>query len=284
MVKEKNWFRRHWIFTSFLVLIILIVILGAFGSKSSTSKNPMKYKEVNETSQDYQKQISEIEHKYNVDIEYENPPHSSYPGSNFTVLSIEDEEGLAEYVLIFYDEFNRYPQDFIKNVDLRKVAFVKNLSIDGQYLAAEPDSDQEILFYDIYLGNDYEGYQQEVIHHEFYHMIEEEINGDAYYKDPIWASFNDPDFKYGSGGALAYDDPEYTDAIPESGGFISGYSTYGLEEDKAEIFANLMIPELSVKLYSLAENDDVLNKKITYMKDFLSKHSEYMGEDFWQNI
>lgn len=280
MLEKENWFRRHWILTGFLVLIILIVILGAFGSKNSSSKNPVKYEEVNETSPTYQKQISEIEYKYNIDIEYQNPPNSSYFGSNFVVLSEEDDNELEKYVPIFYEEFNKYPQDFIKNVDLREVAFVKNFSVDGQHRAAYPDDSQEVLFYDIYFGNYDTDYQKEVIHHEFYHMIEEEINGDAYYKDPIWASFNDPNFKYGSGGVLAYDDPEYANAVPEDG-FISVYSTYGLEEDKAEVFANLMVPELAKEMYSKAANDPALDKKVKYMKDFISEHSEYMNEDFW---
>ncbi|MDP2673127.1 MAG: putative zinc-binding metallopeptidase [Nanoarchaeota archaeon] len=293
MEKKKNWFRRHWILTSFLIFFILIIILGTFAPEDSSSNNipnnlsnnisNQDNQQVDETGPAYQKQISEIENKYNINIEYENPPHSSYPGSNVVVLSQDDEEELAKYINLFYIEFNKYPQDFIKNVNLGEVAFVKNLSVDGQYRAAEPDSTNEVLFYDIYLGNYDKEYQQEVVHHEFYHMIEEEINGDPYYKDPVWASFNDPDFEYGSGGALAYDDPEYANKVPESG-FISVYSTYGLEEDKAEIFAYLFVPELAEEMYSKAINDPILDKKVKYMKDFISKHSEHMGEDFWQKI
>ena len=289
--KNENWFRRYWVLAGFLVLSVLFVMIGAFNSKNSSKNLVINYEEINETGPVYQKQISEIEHKYNIDLEYKNPPNSSYSGSNFVVLSPNDEPELAKYVAIFYKEFNKYPQDFIKNINLRGVAFVKNLSVDGQYRAAEPDFTNEVLFYDIYLGNDIEEYQKETINHEFYHMIEEEINGDGYYEnltwvsyeDLTWASFNDPNFKYGSGGALAYDDPEYAKKVPETG-FISVYSTYDLEEDKAEVFTNLMVPELAKEMYSKAVNDSILDKKVKYMKDFLSKHSDYMNEDFWQNI
>lgn len=279
--KKKNWFRRHWILTSFLVLFVLIIILGAFAPDNKSSG--IKYDDVNKTNPVYQKQMSEIEHKYNIDLEYKNPPNSSYHGSNFVLLSESDESKLAKYVSLFYMEFNRYPQDFIKNVDLRKVAFVKNLSVGGQYRAAEADSTNEVLFYDVHIGSYNETYQKGVIHHEFYHMIEEEINGDPYYQDPVWASFNDPNFKYGSGGTSAYDDSGYENKVLEAG-FISVYSTYALEEDKAEIFANLMMPKLAEEMYSKTTNDPILAKKVDYMKDFLSKYSEHMDEDFWQNI
>lgn len=292
--KEKNWFRKHWILTSFFVLIVLIIMLGAFNSKNSSLNNvPNNFsnqdnQQVDDTILLYQKQISEIEQKYNINIEYENPPHPSYPDSNFTILSEEDKEELAKYVGLFYIEFNKYPQDLIKNIDLREVVLVKNFSVEldlgggkvRQYRAAYPDVTNEVLFYDIYLGNWNKEYQKEGLHHEFYHMIEEEINGDPYYKDPVWASFNDPKFEYGSGGAKAYEDNSDLSADPPKG-FISIYSTYGLEEDKAEIFANLMVPELAEKLYLSATNDEILAKKVNYMKDFLSKHSENMNEDFW---
>ncbi|MDP2672684.1 MAG: hypothetical protein Q8O84_02645, partial [Nanoarchaeota archaeon] len=120
--KKKNWFRRHWILTSFLIFFILIIILGTFAPEDSSSNNILNNlsnnisdqdnQQVNETSPIYQKQISEIENKYNINIEYENPPHSSYPGSNVVVLSQDDEEELAKYINLFYIEFNKYPQDF----------------------------------------------------------------------------------------------------------------------------------------------------------------------------
>ncbi len=283
--KNKSWFRKHWILTSFLALIILIVlilILGSFNSKNSSSNNIS----INNTSLTWQDKISEIEHKYNIELEYKTLPVLSYSkySANVTVLSEEDKDALAKYVDIFYMEFNRYPQDFIKNTGLKKIAFVKNLSVIGQNRAAMPLPKIKTVFYDIYLGNDDKEYQQEVIHHEFYHLIEANINGDSYYKDPVWAKFNNPNFRYGSGGASAYDNPEqYTNKVPESG-FISTYSTYGLEEDKAEIFANLMVPKLYKEMHSKIANDAILNKKVNYMKDFLSKYSEHMNEDFWQKI
>ena len=284
MIEEKkNWLRRHWILAGLMIFIILVMIIGIFNSNSTSETLVIRYDEVANASPVYQKQMSEIEHKYNIDLEYKNPPNSSYHGSNFVLLSESDESKLAKYVSLFYREFNRYPQDFIKNVDLRKVAFVKNLSVGGQYRAAEADSTNEVLFYDVHIGSYNETYQKGVIHHEFYHMIEEEINGDPYYQDPVWASFNDPNFKYGSGGTSAYDDSGYENKVLEAG-FISVYSTYALEEDKAEIFANLMVPELAKEMHSKANNDTILDKKIDYMKNFISKYSEHMNEDFWQTV
>lgn len=234
----------------------------------------------------WQEKISEIENKYNIEIEYKSLPILNYSrySANVTVLSEEDNDALSNYVDIFYVEFNRYPQDFIKNVGLKKVAFVKNLSVIGQYRGAMPIGEIETLFYDIYIGNYNKLHEQEDIHHEFYHLIEWNINGDMYYKDPTWAAFNDPTFTYGSGGASAYTNlEEYKNKVIENG-FVSTYSTYGLEEDKAEIFANLMVPELYRSMILRTANDTILNNKVNYMKNFLSKHSQNMNEDFWNKI
>ena len=239
----------------------------------------------------FQEKIAEIERKYNIDLEYENPPRSSYPRTDFIILSKIDMIEFARYIRLFYEEFTRYPQDFIKNINLRRIVFVKKLSVTlelngktvTQYRPGIPDDKKEVLFLNIYYGVSDQIYQRGIIHHELYHMIEEEINGSGYYKDPVWASFNDLNFKYGSGGATAYEN-NYVSGIPKSGGFISNYSTYGLEEDKAEIFRYLMVPKPSKLLHSLAAHDPILAKKVKYMKNFISKHSKYMNESFWQKI
>ena len=37
--RKKNWFRRHWIISSFLVLILLIIVVAAFGFDPSTTSS-----------------------------------------------------------------------------------------------------------------------------------------------------------------------------------------------------------------------------------------------------
>ncbi|MDP3758595.1 MAG: hypothetical protein Q8Q86_02650, partial [Candidatus Daviesbacteria bacterium] len=69
MEKKKNWFRRHWILTSFLVFFVLIIILGTFAPEDSSSNNipnnlsnnisNQDNQQVDETGPTYQKQISE---------------------------------------------------------------------------------------------------------------------------------------------------------------------------------------------------------------------------------
>lgn len=296
---KKHWYARWWAITLYC-FIGLIILLSLFGGNSSNSDNLSNDLSDNvsindipaeDTGLTWQEKISELENKYNIVLQYKTLPALSYSkySANVTVLSEEeDSDALAEYIDLFYVEFNRYPQDFIRNVGLKRVAFVKNLSVIGQNRAAMPIPEIETLFYDIYLGNNDEMYQRKDIHHEFYHLIEWNINGDMYYKDPAWAAFNDPTFEYGSGGASAYTNfDQYASRVASNvleSGFISVYSTYGLEEDKAEIFANLMVPERYRNMLLKTTEDEILNKKVNYMKDFLSKHSENMNEDFWIQI
>ena len=48
--KKKSWFRRHWILTGFLVLIILVMIGNAVNEKDTSVKN----------TENSQKQTNEI--------------------------------------------------------------------------------------------------------------------------------------------------------------------------------------------------------------------------------
>src|SRR5690606_1012800 len=104
----------------------------------------------------------------------------------------------------------------------------------GQERWAVPDFVHETLYLDVAVrfARD-EVFQRRVIHHEFYHLLEEEWNGDPYFKDPAWAALNTPEHRYGAGGA-ANRDRRLSLFNHPAPGFVSRYAMTGLEEDKAE--------------------------------------------------
>ncbi len=218
--------------------------------------------------------ITDMRISYGICLEIVEPSATTW-GSNvisFDVLSEEDYKELENYARLFREEFFKYPKTFVDKTKLKRVTFVKNLINQSVPVAAMPDYYQEILYMNIFEGNYDRVYQRHVVHHEYYHMIEEQLNGNAYFKDPIWAKMNPPFFQYGSGGINARSSDMSLVNHPQDG-FISLYCMSGLEEDKAELYAGLMTTEEKTRIKEWAKNDKILNNKIKYLTGFLKRYS-----------
>ena len=175
-----------------------------------------------------------------------------------------DKKQLDLYRKILAAELGKYPMPLLQKSKLKGIAIVKNLSVAGQRRAAMPDYENEILYLDFQRGAHNPAYQAHVIHHEFFHLLEQELNGSAYFKDPEWAKLNPKNFRYGKGGKKQRGNDNFALVHPQSG-FINRYSTSALEEDKAEIYAALFIPAERKKITAMAANDTHLAAKIKMM-------------------
>jgi hypothetical protein len=101
--------------------------------------------------------------------------------------------------------------------------------------------------------------------------------------DPGWAALNPPEFRYGGGGRAALSDPNVAwDRPAPTPGFVSRYSTTGLEEDKAELFAFLVAHPR--KLAERAGSDAVLRAKVERMKAQLTAFCPAVDDQFWQRV
>jgi len=201
----------------------------------------------------------------------------------YSPVSKPNDARAVKFVDMFVQEFSKYPVDFIKASKLKRVVIVENLAVGAQRRAAVPAYDTEDLLYDVaYVGN--ERYMRHVVHHEFYHMLEEQWNGSAYYKDPNWALLNPPDFKYGTGGDDAYGRGDVWSFVHPKPGFINLYATYGLEEDKAEVWAVMFVQENWKIVAPMLADDPVLRAKVSYMREFARSKSPSMNDEFWKSL
>ena len=233
--------------------------------------------------------VSQIESKYPIRISYKKSPKWTWGIVGYTKLSVSDYGQLLKYLKIFQEEFNKYPPEFIRKSNLKWVVIVKNLSYLGHHRAAIPDYRREILYYDVAYGGCGTRYLRHVVHHEFYHMIEEEFNGNVFYKDTDWSKLNSKDFKYGKGGwhfikQLKRNGSNFKKPFHPRPGFVTPYATSGLEEDKAEVYAYLFVEDMSACLNEWISEDEILRNKVSYMKNFLLQYSDEMTSDFWANF
>jgi hypothetical protein len=190
-------------------------------------------------------------------------------------------QDLKEYTSLFAPEFTLYPADLVKRSQLKRVVFCNELSFAGQRRNAIPDFEHDTLYIDVSRGKYSKSYLRKVIHHEFFHIIDLRDDG-SLYKDERWEALNPADFKYGNGGRNAQDLMQtslLTDKFP---GFLNHYSTTGVEEDKAEIFANLIVDPAYVD--ARAKKDRVLKAKVQRMNELLMSFCPSMNDQFWEKV
>lgn len=180
-------------------------------------------------------------------------------------------------------EFLLYPKDFISVTKTKAIVLCSGLKYkDSQYTqdrAAVPDFSNQWMIYDVKDSARRKSYLLHVMHHEFFHMFDYRDDGQLY-GDPEWSKLNEKDFEYGKGGAEAY---ENENGRPKkSTGFVSWYAMTGVEEDKAETFAVLMVRchELEV----VAKDDKVLAGKFDAMKALLVKKAKDMDAEYWTEL
>ncbi len=224
-------------------------------------------------------ELRDIERKYDFEIATSNlgfPVETKYG----LIDGKKAEPGtFMEYARIFAPEFALYPPELVQRTRLKRVVLCTELTFAGQRRNAVPDFEHDTLYLDIARGTHNQDYLRKVIHHEFFHIIDFRDDGSVY-RDDHWAAHNPPGFEYGNGGRNAQNRSETSLLTHKFPGFLNHYSTTGVEEDKAEIFANLIVDFDHVEARS--KSDMVIDKKCEAMRELLSKFSPAMDESFWR--
>jgi len=190
-------------------------------------------------------------------------------------------EQLANYVPLLTSELSLYPTEFVAKTKLKRIVLCRELSFAGQRRTAIPDFEHDTLYLDVARASNKRFYLNKVFHHEFFHIVDLRDDGKLY-ADERWAQLNREDFKYGTGGKHAQDFSETSLLSEKYPGFLNHYSTTGVEEDKAELFANLIVePEYVAQQ---AAKDPVLKAKVECLKDELRSFCDDVDEDFWKRV
>ncbi len=188
---------------------------------------------------------------------------------------------VESYAALFAFEWSFYPPELVRKTRLKSVVFCKDLTFAGQRRTAVPDFEHNVLYLDVVRGRNNDRYKRKVIHHEFFHVIDLR-DDDHLYEDERWAKLNPSGFKYGPGGINLQNDPTVTDPKKDTPGFLNRYATSGVEEDKAEVFAHLMVEPK--EMADRAAKDKYLRAKIERMKELLSSFTPRAGADFWKKV
>ena len=156
------------------------------------------------------------------------------------------------------DALGIYARSFLGEIGLRKVVLCHQLKIDGTASYAFSDVEHGTMFINLDAGMP-DGYSRRMIHHEIFHSIDFAEDG-RLDQDRSWSALNPVAFSYGSGGASMQDDSEAGRPDESLVGFVNRYSTSGLAEDKAEVYASLIFD--GPWMIRRASTDSILGRKV----------------------
>jgi len=232
-----------------------------------------------EASGDTLKQLKNLATAFQIEVV---TTHARFPiKSRYGMIDGQraDGEELERYASLFVSEFSLYPPTLMQRTRLRRVVLCEKLSFGGQRRNAIPDFEHNTLYLEVSRGNYSERYMRGVIHHEFFHIIDYAADGRVY-QDNRWQALNPAKFKYGRGGRNAQNRSTTSVLTDKYPGFLNHYSTTGVEEDKAEVFANMIVNPAYVERRT--KKDGVVKAKVRLMKDLLVRFCPDMNERFWE--
>ncbi|MEI6106426.1 MAG: putative zinc-binding metallopeptidase [Opitutae bacterium] len=246
-------------------LLILTVLLAAGGASGSALFDELK--------QDYQDrggvELATGHEPFPVALAAGSITGKNVPNSDIDI-----------YLFLFRKEFGKYPGDLFGLAGLKRVVFCRELGLSGQARAAIGDSETGTLYLDVRSAVYSESYRRKTIHHEFYHLIDtasRDTPGDA-----DWVALNPKGFVYGSATPITPGDNKGAQLTHPAPGFVTGYAMTALAEDKAEIFANLMVNDLKLRL--LLKQDEFLQTKVARLKKTLQEFCPKADAAFWANV
>ena len=236
---------------------------------------------VGEAKQDTPASLENVSKRFQIEIV--RIPTKIYPVKNrFGIITgeVPTEASLKKYTPVLARELSKYPTPFLEKTNLKRIVLAQGLQYDGQERAGVPDFQNQTLHLDVEQGNWNKLYQESVIHHELFHVVDWKDDGKIY-DDKKWKKLNPDRFEYGSGGKNARGKDQWP-LDNTLRGFLNKYSMSGVEEDKAEIYANMIVRPGVVR--KRARKDPVIAKKITAMKRLLHDFSPSMDRNFWVGL
>jgi hypothetical protein len=172
-------------------------------------------------------------------------------------------EDLKNKYKIIYKNLNRYSYEYLKRINLKYIVLCENLSISGINTAGIPDNVMKTLILDIKFNEDY---FERVIHHEIFHIINDEHK--ELFDESEWIKFNNFEFKYAECsicteklGLKTYD---------KTNGFFTEYSKSTASEDMAEVYSHIIFLDKK-KINKIRKLDSILNNKISFIENRIKK-------------
>ena len=174
-----------------------------------------------------------------------------------------DKKILEKKYQIIRKNLNKYSAEFLKKINLRYIVLCEDLSISGINTAGIPDNVMKTLILNIKFNEDY---FERVIHHEVFHIINDQHK--ELFNENEWIKFNNSEFKYAQCSTCTK--KIGLETYKKTNGFFTEYSKSTTSEDMAEVYSHIIF--LTKKnINQIRKLDPILNNKISYIEDKIKK-------------
>ncbi len=167
-----------------------------------------------------------------------------------------DKSSVHKKYKIIKKHLERYNESFVTKNNLKYIVLCKNLFISEINTGGITDSKNRTFIIDT---NFNDKYFERMIHHEIFHLIENNYSYLFNYTD--WNLFNEKNFKYAECSTCSK--LLGLDFLQNTEGFLTEYSMTTASEDMAEIYSFLMTDFKN--LSKRTENDKILLRKQNYI-------------------
>ncbi len=266
-------------FRAGLAVFLIMVMVCLLNTEAGTE--PVK-------NQDYKTELTKLAQKFDIRIDWTaDADQDRFPEGSLTFRSANDAD-MEGYGPILISEFSLYPKSLIRKSGLKRIIVCRDLWMESegvrQNVSGAMDYDQKtmILCASYTLKDNSRDKQRRVLHHVFFHFLDAAMGLAG--EHPEWGALNPEGFKYGDYGRGGIHDrsPEAGLLSEEYPGFLNKYSTGYLADDKANIFAYMMV--LYDYVEGRAKKNRVIGSKMEMMKSLLQRFCPDVNSGFWANI
>lgn len=235
---------------------------------------------------DFRTALEELGERYGLDIVWRGGPYSyTYDWGGGHARDAAEWE-IEEFTPILIDELSLYPEDFLTRVGIHRVILARDLWLTQQGVEQNISGyifDDALLLsvsYTYKVNN--RDKQRRYMHHLVWHQFDG-LHGTTW-EDPEWVALNPAGFEYGvltRGGIhdRTSDTGLLSDQYP---GFVNRYGTGNVPDDKADLFAYMMV--LHPWVMDRAREDRYLRAKVDVMKARLAQFDPAFNDAFWARI
>jgi hypothetical protein len=192
------------------------------------------------------------------------------------------DEERAPFLTLLASELERYPESIAASIGLRRIVLCRDLAVrfprpvertragvtdirEEQSVSAFASYREGTIYVDVARAFRSQAHSRKMVHHELFHFLDRAHGGR---RDREWMAACPQAARYGSGG-LDMQDAGGTGRLRAGlPCFVSEYAQASLAEDKAAVYAHLVVERAQVQ--ALATHDRGIAQKIAILRAILS--------------
>ena len=212
-----------------------------------------------------------LRRKTGITILYAIAPFTAPGGQVSGAAPSRDEAKAAALTVV--NELQRYPDAYLRAANVDTIVLARNIRGQGREVGGLASPPNRALLMSTESSS---AFWRSVLHHELFHLFDRDQFDAA-----GWAALNPYGFRYDPRQALVRDPGVSFGIDPTLFGFITRYSMFNEHEDRAELFAWLVLDQAAV--LRVTAHDGHLAAKVARLKDDVARRVPEMDGRFWAN-